>query len=333
MSSIQSPSIDWSNAPSINAQAAPLIDALIADVAALRLRLDRDPSGCVLVDAGIHARGGIEAGRRIAEICMAGLGAVRIQSSATTPHWPASVHVHSADPVMACLVSQYAGWGLSHGQGKGAFQALGSGPGRALAVKEPLFAELGYRDTADATCLVLEVDQMPPRELLLKISADCGIAPERLTIVVTPTRSLAGTTQIVARVLEVALHKTHELGFPLARVEDGVGAAPLPPPGSDFLTAMGRTNDAILFGGEVHLFVRGSDDDARQLAEQLPSSASRDYGRCFADVFAAYEYDFFKIDPMLFSPALVRVSNLDTGASFRAGRLNMQLLEGSFGGL
>ncbi len=333
MSASATPPLDWHEAPSINARTVPLVDGLIADAAALRLRVSRDATGCALVDAGIEARGGLEAGRRIAELCMGGLGTVRIESSASISHWPAAVHVRSTDPVLACLGSQYAGWGLSHGEGKGAFFALGSGPARALALKEPLFEELGYRDRAEATCLVLEADRMPPRELLTKISADCGVAAERVTVVVTPTRSLAGTTQIVARVLEVALHKVHELGFPLAQIEDGVGVAPLPPPGNDFLTAMGRTNDAILFGGEVHLFVRGDDDGAQQLAEQLPSSASRDYGRCFAEVFAAYDRDFFKIDPMLFSPALVRVSNLDTGNSFRAGRINAELLERSLGEL
>ena len=94
---------------------------------------------------------------------------------------------------------------------------------------------------------------------------------------------------------------------------------------------MGRTNDAILFGGKVQLYVRGNDEAAQQLAERLPSSASRDYGRPFAEIFKAFEYDFFKIDPLLFSPAQVVVSVLDSGNSFHAGRLDAKLLELSFG--
>jgi methenyltetrahydromethanopterin cyclohydrolase len=94
---------------------------------------------------------------------------------------------------------------------------------------------------------------------------------------------------------------------------------------------MGRCNDAILFGGQAHLFVNGDDEAAEQLAQSLPSSASRDYGRPFADVFKAYEYDFFKIDPMLFGPARVSISALRSGKTFRAGVIDSDLLSASFG--
>jgi methenyltetrahydromethanopterin cyclohydrolase len=130
--------------------------------------------------------------------------------------------------------------------------------------------------------------------------------------------------------LEVALHKVHELRFPLGRVVDGIGRAPLPPPVPDFLGAMGRTNDAILFGGEVQLFVTGPDGEAAELAQRLPSSASRDYGRPFKEVFATVGGDFYAIDPMLFSPAKVLVSALESGRTFTAGLLDPALLERSF---
>jgi methenyltetrahydromethanopterin cyclohydrolase len=315
--------------PSVNKLAAPLVEALVRDREALRLGMSELPGGGKLVDAGIADAGGLEAGRRIAEICLGGLGAVRLSAGSST--WPLQVFVHTSNPVLACLGSQYAGWSLSHGKGKEGFSALGSGPGRSLAVKEDLFKELGYRDTADSTCLVLEVDKHPPPEIIDKIVRDCQIAPERLTLILTPTRSLAGIVQIVARVLEVGLHKVHALGFPLDAIVDGWGAAPLPPPAKDFLTSMGRTNDAILFGGQVQLFVDCDDLAAEKLARELPASASRDYGKPFAQVFKEVEYDFYKIDPMLFAPAQVIVSNVASGKSFRAGRPNEALLTSSFG--
>lgn len=317
--------------PSINALAAPLVAALVADADRLRLGVRRLDNGACLVDAGIQAAGGLEAGRRIAEICLGGLGRVTLAGGGAVTDWPISVEVLTSDPVLACLGSQYAGWSLSHGEGKGAFHALGSGPARALACKEPLFAELGYRDQCTHGVLVLEVDREPPLPLVDKIARDCGIAPGHLTLILTPTRSLAGCVQIVARVLEVALHKTHALGFDLTAIRDGLGSAPLPPPAPDFVTAMGRTNDAILFGGQVQLFLAGPDEPIEQLAANLPSSASRDYGRPFAEVFASYDYDFFQIDPLLFSPARILVSALDSGRSFSAGRLDLDLLDASFG--
>lgn len=315
--------------PSLAALSAPLVERLLADAPVLRLGIAQ-VGGARVVDAGIGRPGGLEAGRRIAELCLGGLGRVTLGPVGGAPGWPFGLTVHSADPVLACLGSQYAGWSLSHGSGADAFFALGSGPGRALARQEALFDELGYRDAADAAAFVLEVEKMPPAELVAHIAATCAIAPENLLLVLTPTQSLAGTVQVVARVLEVALHKVHTLGFPLDRIVDGIGTAPLPPPGGGFLTAMGRTNDAILYGGTVHLHVTGPDAEAEDLARRLPSSASRDHGRPFADVFAAVKGDFYAIDPMLFSPARVTVTVLDSGRSFHAGSLAPDLVERSF---
>jgi methenyltetrahydromethanopterin cyclohydrolase len=162
------------------------------------------------------------------------------------------------------------------------------------------------------------------------VAAACGVSPSDLTILYAPTGSVAGTAQIAARVLEVALHKAHTLHFALDNVVDGFGIAPLAPPVPDLVRAMGRTNDAIIYGGRVQLFVRGSDAEAKRLAEALPSSSCSAYGKPFADIFAAVNRDFYKVDPMLFSPAAVVISNLDTGATFRAGKLAPDIVDASF---
>jgi methenyltetrahydromethanopterin cyclohydrolase len=314
---------------SVNKGAAGLVARMIEEADALRIGVERIDQGSVIIDAGIRYPGGLEAGRRIAEICMGGLGTVTFSVAAGPAPW--HVDVHAANPVIACLGSQYAGWSLSHGEGKQAFHALGSGPARSIALKEELFRELDYRDQADSTCLVLEVDRAPPAEIVDKVARDCRLAHDKITFILTPTRSLAGMVQIVSRVLEVALHKVHALKFPLEHIVDGAGHAPVPPPASDFLSAMGRSNDAILFGGLVHLFVKGDETAARQLAQQLPASVSRDYGKPFAEVFKAVNYDFYQIDPMLFAPAEVIVTALDSGKSYTAGQRDEKLLKQSFG--
>ena len=195
-----------------------------------------------------------------------------------------------------------------------------------VAHKEALFEELGYRDAGDFGALVLEVDRPPPPVIVDKLLRDCGLEPAGLGLVMTPTASLAGTTQVVARVLEVALHRAHELGFALGDIVEGDACAPLPSPGADGLEAMARTNDAILYGGQVHLSVRGDDAAALALARHLPSTNSRDHGRSFADIFKEAGYDFYKIDAGLFAPAEVWVSNLDSGHTWHGGALNMALL-------
>jgi methenyltetrahydromethanopterin cyclohydrolase len=316
---------------SVNDGAAWLVDALLADAAILEIGVETGASGETLIDAGAKRRGGIEAGLRIAAICMGGLGHVSLTPDVAIPRWPWTISVRSSQPVLACLASQYAGWGLSHGSGRGAFFALGSGPARALARKEPLFEELDYVDKATRATLVIEGGRPPPSEVTAKVARECGLAPSALTIIYAPTQSLAGGAQVVARVLEVALHKAHALKFPLERIVDGMGAAPLSPPHPDFMTAMGRTNDAIIYGGRVHLVVAGPDEDAKALAEALPSGASRDYGAPFKEVFKRFNGDFYAIDPMLFSPAETLVTALESGATYRAGAINAKLLDASFG--
>jgi methenyltetrahydromethanopterin cyclohydrolase len=316
--------------PSVNARAQALIDALVAAKVEYKIEVSRGVRGETLIDSGSRTQGSIEAGLALADICMGGLGSLQLTSSSMTPRWPWTLLVHSSNPVAACLASQYAGWRLSYGEGKDAFFALGSGPARALARIEPLFETLDYRDPAKSAALVLESSRAPPPEIVDQVVKACDVAPERLTILYAPTQSLAGSTQIVARVLEVALHKAHELKFPLGRIVEGMGAAPLAPPHPDLVTAMGRTNDAIIYGGQVHLFVSGAAGDAKSLAERLPSRQSRDYGRSFAELFASVNGDFYAIDPMLFSPAMVIVTAIETGQSFRAGELNFGLLDASF---
>ncbi|MFC0400224.1 methenyltetrahydromethanopterin cyclohydrolase [Paraburkholderia rhizosphaerae] len=320
---------------SVNRLAEPLVEQLIADAARLRIDVSRAVSGTTIVDAGVNARGSVEAGVQIARICMGGLGHVAPRVAADRePLWPTMIEVHTSTPVLACLGSQYAGWSLAatREQNNGnKFFSLGSGPARALACKEPLFDELGYRDRHDSGALVMEVGQLPPQAVIDKVLNDCNLAPERLTIVVTPTQSVAGTVQVVARVVEVALHKAHVLGAPLADIVEASGIAPLPPPAPDALAAMGRTNDAILYGGRVHLTVT-DDALARRLATELPSWNSRDYGRPFADIFASFGHDFYQIDPALFAPAEAWISSLESGATYYGGRLDGALLHRQWDG-
>ena len=155
---------------SVNRRAAELTAELSRDAAVLNLGVARGPLGETLIDAGAKHRGGVDAGLRIAEICLGGLGAVRLRPDSATPRWPWTIAVTSSQPVIACLGSQYAGWSLAHGAGKDAFFALGSGPARALAQKETVLKDIGYRDEADVATLVIESGRPPPAEVVENVS-------------------------------------------------------------------------------------------------------------------------------------------------------------------
>ena len=284
--------------------------------------------GTSLIDCGIAAAGGIEAGCKLAEICMGGLGAVRLEtgdSSVWRGPWVTATTDHAR---VACMASQYAGWPISYED----YFAMGSGPMRAARGREPLFAKIGYAEQPSRVVGVLETAKVPTVEICRDMAQQCSVEPQHMTLLLARTASLAGTIQIVARALETCLHKLLELDFDLSRVFAGTGTAPLPPIAGDDLTGIGRTNDAVLYGGRVTLWVRGDDDSLAAIGPRIPSAASSDYGRPFAEVFEHYDRDFYRIDPLLFSPSEVHFVNMDTGKLHRFGEPAPEVLQLSFVG-
>jgi methenyltetrahydromethanopterin cyclohydrolase len=296
-----------------------------ADV--LSVAVDARPGGARVIDCGVHATGSLQAGLALAEVCMAGLGEIRFAASRPDVWEGPAVQVHSDQPIASCMASQYAGWQITSDQ----YFAMGSGPMRAACGREELFDSIGYRESPKAAIGVLESGKLPPDELCAQIAEDCGVAVSDLTLLVAPTASLAGTIQVVARSVETCLHKLHELDFDLACVRSGFGVAPLPPVAADDLTGIGRTNDAVLYGGEVTLWVSSDDDLLEEIGPGIPSSSSPDHGAPFAEVFGRYNHDFYRIDPLLFSPAVVTLNNLSSGRSFQFGRLCADVIRASLG--
>ncbi len=292
----------------------------------LRVESQQSRAGTTIHDFGVRAEGSLEAGRLLAEICLAGLARVEFTSTAVYPTHGPAVMVRTDHPVAACMASQYAGWRICEGD----FFAMGSGPMRAAAARETLLRDLGYAEKATQVVGVLETSKLPPDDVCRKIASQCHVETKNLTICVAPTASIAGTVQIVARSVETALHKMHELGFDIQRIVSGFGTAPLPPVSSDDLEAIGRTNDAVLYGGQVTLWVRDDDEHLDDTVSKIPSQASRDYGVPFIEVFQRYDGDFYQIDPHLFSPATIRLVNLNSGRSFAAGEVRADLLKASF---
>jgi methenyltetrahydromethanopterin cyclohydrolase len=313
--------------PNLNERAHELANAMAADADDLGISVSTLECGTRIIDCGVNAPGSQEAGRRLAEVCLSGLGTVKLEPCAYPNEWNGVVvDVTVIEPIAACMASQYAGWQITCER----FFAMGSGPMRSAGSREPLFDHIGYREQPDVAVGVLETHKLPPADVCAKIAADCKVADDKLTLLVARTASIAGTIQVVARSVETALHKMHEIGFDLQPVASGFGTAPLPPIASDDLVGIGRTNDAVLYGGEVTLWL--NDDDARiaALGPKIPSSMSADYGEPFAAIFERYNRDFYKIDPLLFSPASITLVNLASGRAFRFGDTNGAVLLQSF---
>ena len=314
------------NKISINEKANKLLDFLVQEKDKLGIEVFKGPLGCNIIDAGVRTKGSVEAGLIVSEICLGGLGKTSLLPYNNIEISAYAINVYATEPVLSCLGSQYAGWSLSSGD----FFSLGSGPVRSIAQKEEIFKELKYKEKPQNTVVVLEVEKFPPEAIVKKIATDCNLEPEKISFIVTPTISLSGNIQVVSRVLEVAIHKIHELRFPLEKIEHGLGFAPLPPIAKDFITGMGRTNDAIIYGGVVQLMIQGSDSELEELSRKLPSNSSKDYGKPFKEIFKNYEMDFYKIDGSLFSPAVIIINSVDSGRTFRGGKVNEELIKKSF---
>jgi len=283
-----------------------------------------------LIDAGISAKGSLEAGKIITEICLGGFGEAKISSKKYNDLTLPSIFVSTDYPAISTLGSQLADWQIKVGD----YSAIGSGPARALARKNrQLYEKIGYKDSADMAVLVLETSKEPPDSVIKQIHRECGVKPNKLMLILAPTTSIAGSTQVSGRIVETGLHKLMKLGLDPKLASHASGSAPIAPVHPKFAEAMGRTNDAILYMGEASYDIEGYRDDEklRKIVEKTPSSASPNYGRPFLQIFKEANYDFYKIDPNLFAPAVVTVNNVETGSVFKAGKINLDVFKRSIG--
>lgn len=307
---------------SVNDQALGVVADMIANADPLGVAVSQLANGATVVDCGVNVTGSLEAGRFYAEACMGGLGQIALSHLDFGKLWLPGVSISVSHPPVACLASQYAGWAVESEK----YFAMGSGPARALYRGDPVFEHLRYKDEAESGVLALETRELPTEAAVEKVARKCGLSPDHLYLLVAPTASLVGSVQVAARAVETGLHKMVEIGFDVAVVLSGNGTCPLAPVAADDLQAIGRTNDAVLYGARAWYTMDTDDESIAEVIDRLPSSASSDYGTPFIELFQRYDGDFYKIDPLLFSPAEVFVNNIASGRTFHAGGVNQEML-------
>ena len=308
-----------------NQLAHQLFEMAISNRDAFEIKLNSE-KGFRVLDFAVGREGSLKAGILLGKICMGGLGEIAVRDDGGALGLR-SVEVSTDDPLLACIASQYAGWPISCGD----YFAMGSGPVRMLRGDEAILTAYGLTALRQPAVGVLESNQMPSLETLEQMAIECGIEANLLNVCVARTASWPGAVQVVARSIEVAMHKLNELQFDLSVIRSAVGKAPLPPLAGDDMTALGWTNDAILYGGRVEIVVDTSDESVNAVVDLLPSSSSSEFGSPFLDIFERYDKDFYKIDKMLFSPASMRIKNQLTGTVWDVGEIRNDVLRRSFG--
>ena len=314
---------------SVNQAAWQLVKKLCDKASEYGVSVKETKSGTILIDAGIEAKSGFLAGKIITEICLGGYGKAKITHMHLDDLKLPSIFVYTDHPAIATLGSQFAGWQIKVGE----YNAIGSGPIRALIRKpQEIYEKIGYEDKADVAVLVLETSKEPPKTAVQYIWKQCKVAPENLAIVLVSTTSIAGSVQVSGRIVETGMHKLLKLGFDPKLITHAWGHAPIAPLHPKFAQAMGRTNDAILYAGVAYYTINCEDDEKlKELLEKAPSSASKSYGQPFFEIFKNAGYNFYKIDPNLFAPAVLIVNNAKTGKVFKAGKINVEVFRRSIG--
>jgi methenyltetrahydromethanopterin cyclohydrolase len=315
---------------SVNQMAWKIAQKFIDNSEFYGVAVSKSTAGAIIVDAGVNAPGGFQAGKKLTELCVGGAGKAQLGFKTYGNMVFPSITVTSDFPAIAMLGSQFAGWRIKEPDGN---IAIGSGPVRALALKpKDVFEEIGYRDVSDKAVITLESNFLPSDALIEKVTSASNVKSENLIAVVAPTASIAGLTQVAGRVVEVGIHKLKTLGLSPKVIRYAMGYAPIPPVCMDFEVSMARTNDAILYGGTVYLTINYDDEAVLQnMVNQAPSMASKDYGKPFLQIFREADKDFYKIDHGLFAPAVLMINNAKTGRTFKAGQINPKILAQSLG--
>jgi methenyltetrahydromethanopterin cyclohydrolase len=315
---------------SVNQMAWKIAQKLIDNSEFYGVAVSKSTAGAIIVDAGVNAPGGFQAGKKLTELCVGGAGKAQLGFKTYGNMVFPSITVTSDFPAIAMLGSQFAGWRIKEPDGN---IAIGSGPVRALALKpKDVFEEIGYRDVSDKAVITLESNFLPSDALIEKVTSASNVKSENLIAVVAPTASIAGLTQVAGRVVEVGIHKLKTLGLSPKVIRYAMGYAPIPPVCMDFEVSMARTNDAILYGGTVYLTINYDDEaELQNMVNQAPSMASKDYGKPFLQIFREADKDFYKIDHGLFAPAVLMINNAKTGRTFKAGQINPKILAQSLG--
>jgi len=306
----------------LNRMATELVDEAIDFADELAIDVHQLDSDAMVLDFGVGTPGGVEAGLMLAEIQTAGLATLQTDMREIDGVPRTHVELSTDYPGLALLGSQKAGWELS----TESFEGLGSGPARALVAEEDEFARLGYRDAFDFAVLALESDTLPDESVVSQVAEMASVPESGVFLPTYASGSIPGSVTAAARAAELAVFRLSELGYDPLDVLSASSTAPVAPVAGEEDLAMARTNDALAYGGQVHLVV----DEPFDRFEEITASAAPEYGDPFVDIFERVDWQLADLSMELFAPAQVTVDVVG-GDTHVLGQRHEDVLAESFG--
>ena len=281
---------------SLNRMATDLVDEAIDFADELGVVVHHLDNDAAVLDFGVEAPGGIEAGLLLAEIQTGGVATVSARMGAVGGSPRTHVELATDHPRLALLASGKAGWELE------AIGGRGSGPARLFVPDGPEFDDLDYEEAFDFAVLAVEAERLPDEAVASSIADRAGVPPSGLFLPTAPAASIAGSVSIAARAAEVALLRLSVVGYDPGLVRSVVASAPVAPVAADERAAIARANDAIAHGGRAHLVVERPVEDV----DALVFAGTGDEGRSFSDLLPAADWNLSDLEDA-FAPAAVTV--------------------------
>jgi len=307
---------------SLNRLAIELADEAIDFAEELNVGVHDLSNDATVIDFGVDHPGGVEAGLLLAELQTAGLATLQ-SSVGTVAGAPRQVVELATDhPALALLAAQKAGWEISLED----YEALASGPARALVAEEQEYRAIGYTDAFDLAVLAVEADRLPTAAVANRVADRAGVTPESLYLLAYSTASLAGSVSAAARAAELAVFRLFEAGYDPRNVRSAAGRAPVAPVADDEATAIARTTDAIAYGGRVHLVVTDPIEDPSAVV----STAGETHAEPLDAVFDAADDAVEDVPADVFGPAQATIDVVG-GPTHTVGTTHEDVLADSFG--
>lgn len=317
---------------SLNEAGIEIISPILDDPKRYGAVISKSPGGATIVDMGLEADGSWQGAKLWVKAAHGGMADFTYGRMSVKGMDLPTAEVMIDDPMLSVIACEAGAWQL----GEGEFAPVGSGPARAKANADRFAQKVEYEDPSSHVLLQMQINRLPEEEALRFVADACSIPLANLIVLVAPSASLVGAVQVASRAFEQCIISlARSTSFDISTIVYGYGAAPIPPVIKDETLAMGRINDALVYGGSGGMWLRHHDDDeVRRTAEALPFSvqAGEDYGKGYAEIYETYGRSLFNIPAKLDSPAKIMMTNMLTGTVAVAGKIDEDVLYRSFTG-
>ena len=314
---------------SVNEAAAALIEKeILPQPQRLNVEVHQLKNGAVVLDMGIHCKGGFVAGKLFSEIGMGGLGQTSFHMLPLGEYLVPGLRVFTEDPGV-CEMSSYIA--RTQVNWRGRVQVV-SGPVRAILGSDDFAQAVSYRDPNPRKAVAgVQTEDLPDEELAQLIGEACGIDPGRLYIMAARTGCMTGAVQISARNVEQSMPTLYDRGLPMEVVLEGNATSPIVSVPDDELVAYGRVNDCLIYGQETNLYIDCDEQVLEKMLPDIPFSKNTEiYGTPFQELFARCQNSWANVPRDWDAPCRINFFNVASGKSCSVGQIGTQVLIASF---